>query len=397
VIGAGTMGHGIAQICAMAGFTVWMRDIKREFLDNAMQRIKWSLGKLFEKRKITQETVDKTLGNIRTTIDLKEAVENADFVIEAVPENLELKKKIFREMDEIAPKESILASNTSALPISEIAESTGRPDKVVGMHFFNPPQIMKLVEVIYGCKTSDETVKTTFDLARKLGKEPIICRKDVVGFVANRVMNPPANVLAWLISEGIFKPEEIDSASFFKGGQRMGVFGLIDFVGIDVQYSVLKFFEEREPERFEVAPIIKEKVEKGELGVKTGKGFYEYPDKKWQIPSSWSKELAEKFNPLWSMLISINMASELVAEKIATPEDIDKAVKLGFNIPIGVLEFADQIGIDTVVKQLEELSKKYGHIDKLRNILNPHPLLYEMLKENKLGKKSGEGFYKYKK
>jgi len=397
VIGAGTMGHGIAQICAMAGFTVWMRDIKQEFLDNAMQRIRWSLGKFLEKKKISKEQVETTVENIKTTTDLMEAAKIADFVIEAVPENLELKKKIFREMDKIAPKETILASNTSALPISEIAVATNRPDKVVGMHFFNPPQIMKLVEVIYGSKTSDETASTTFDLAKKLGKEPIICRKDVVGFVANRVMNPPANVLAWLVSENIFKPEEIDSASFFKGGQRMGVFGLMDFVGIDVMYSVLRFFEEREPERFRVAPIIKEKVERGELGVKTGKGFYEYSDKKWQIPSSWNKELAEKFNPLWGMLISVNIASELVAEKIATLEDIDKAVKLGYNIPMDVLEFADQIGIDTVVKHLEELNKKYGHIDNLKTLLKPHSLLYKMLEENKLGRKSGEGFYKYKK
>ncbi|MEM2511049.1 MAG: 3-hydroxyacyl-CoA dehydrogenase NAD-binding domain-containing protein, partial [Candidatus Methanomethylicia archaeon] len=310
-----------------------------------------------------------------------------DFMIEAVPEILELKKKIFREADLNSPKHTILATNTSSLPITEIAKATSRPEKVVGMHFFNPPQLMRLVEVIHGDKTSNETVNLTVELARRLGKEPVICRKDVIGFIANRIMIPPTFVTGWLVSEGVFKPEEIDSAAYYRGGQRMGVFGLMDFVGIDVHYNVSKFFEERESERFKVPPIIEDKVKRGELGVKTGKGFYEYPDKTWRIPSSWSESLADKFNPLINVFISINIAAELVDQEIASIEDIDKAVKLGYNLPFGVLEMADKVGVKEVVKQLEELASRYGHIDKLGKILTPHPLLKRMIE-------TGEKFYK---
>ena len=386
VIGAGAMGHGIAQLCAMAGYDVYMMDVKEEFLKLALEKIKWSLGKLAEKR-VLRESIENVLGRIKTTVSLIEAIGEADFMIEAVPEILELKKKIFREADLNSPKHTVLATNTSSLPITEIAEATSRPDRVVGMHFFNPPQLMRLVEVIYGGKTSSETVNLTVELTRKLGKEPVICRRDVVGFIANRVMIPPTFVTGWLVSMGVFKPEEIDSAAYYRGGQRMGVFGLMDFVGIDVHYNVSKFFEEREPERFKVPPIIEDKVKRGELGVKTGRGFYEYPDKTWRTPTSWSELLADKFNPLINILISINIAAELVDGGIASVEDIDKAVKLGYNLPFGVLEMADRVGVREVVKQLEELASKYGYIDKLGKLLTPHSILKRMAE-------TGEKFWK---
>lgn len=386
VIGAGAMGHGIAQLCAMAGYNVYVMDVKEEFLKSALEKIKWSLGKLAEK-KVLKESVENVLKRVKTTVNLTEAIRDADFMIEAVPEILELKKKIFKDADLNSPKHTILATNTSSLPITEIAEATSRPEKVVGMHFFNPPQLMRLVEVIYGDKTSNETVNLTVELARRLGKEPVICRRDVIGFIANRVMIPPTFVTGWLVNEGVFKPEEIDSAAYYRGGQRMGVFGLMDFVGIDVHYNVSKFFEEREAERFKVPPIIEDKAKRGELGVKTGRGFYEYPDKTWRTPTSWSESLADKFNPLINVFISINIAAELVDQGIASIEDVDKAVKLGYNLPFGVLEIADKVGVKEVVKQLEELASKYGHIDKLGKLLTPHPLLKRMAE-------TGEKFYK---
>jgi len=394
VLGAGAMGHGIAQLCAVAGYNVVMRDIEKKFVDDGLGKIKWSLDKLASKGKISADMVKASLDRITTTTDLKESVKNCDFMIEAIPEVLKLKQDTFKEVDSIAPKHAILATNTSALPITEIAAATKRPEKVVGMHFFNPPQMMRLVEVIYGAKTSKETAEITYNLAIKLGKEPVYCLKDIPGFLANRVMNPPGNFLAWLVSEKIFTPEEIDSTSHFKLGNPMGTFGLMDYVGLDVGYNVQKFFEQREPP-YKVAPILEEKIKKKELGVKTGKGFYEYPDKQWRVPPEWSKDKAEKVDPMMSAYVAINRAAQIVADGVASVEDVDKAVRLGFNMPFGMLQLADMQGIDVVVQKLEELDKKYGKIDGLHALLEPHPLLRKMVKEGKLGQKTKQGFYKY--
>jgi enoyl-CoA hydratase/3-hydroxyacyl-CoA dehydrogenase len=389
VMGAGAMGHGIAQVAAMAGYNVTMRDISQEFLDRGMKNIRWSIGKFIEKKKISPAEAEKVLSRIKPLVSLEEAVKNADFVVEAVPERLDLKKQIFKEIDGYAPAHAILATNTSALPITEIAEATNRPEKVVGMHFFNPAQMMRLVEVIKGEKTTQETVDVTIDLAKKFGKEPVLCKKDVPGFIANRITIAGTNLVAWMVSKGEYTVEEVDAATMYKAGMPMGMFALLDFTGIDIAYHVMKFMEEREP-NFKVAPIIKEKIEKGELGVKAGKGFYTYPDKgKWAMPQI-PQEKAEKFDPMTSSYVSINMAAELIRNDIATAEDIDKTMKLGFNMPIGVLELADSIGIDTVVSKLKEIEAKYGEFYK------PSPLLEEMIKKGELGSKTGKGFYTYK-
>ncbi|MEM2144688.1 MAG: 3-hydroxyacyl-CoA dehydrogenase [Candidatus Jordarchaeaceae archaeon] len=394
VLGAGAMGHGIAQLCAVAGYNVTIRDIEQRFLDDGLNKIKWSLGKLSEKGKISADAMKAALDRITTTTDLKAAVKNCDYMIEAIPEILKLKQDTFKEVDATAPKHAILATNTSALSITEMANVTKRPDKVVGMHFFNPPQMMRLVEVIYQPKTSKETAEITYQLAKKLGKEPVYCMKDIPGFLANRVMNPPGNFLAWLVSEKIFTAAEIDSAAHFKLGNPMGTFGLMDYVGIDVGYHVQKFFEQKEPP-YKVAPILEELFNKKELGVKTGKGFYTYPDKTWKVPAEWSKDKAEKFDPMMSAFVAINRAAQIVADGVATPQDVDKAVQLGFNMPFGMLQLADMTGIDVVVQKLEELNQKYGKIDGLRVLLEPHPILKKMVKEGKLGQKTKEGFYKY--
>ena len=177
VLGAGAMGHGIAQLAAMAGFDVNLRDISEEFLANGMKNIRWSIGKLIEKGRISPAEADKTLKRIRTVVPLKEAVEDVDFVIEAIPEILKLKQEVFKEIDGYAPAHAILASNTSVLSISDMAAATNRPQKVIGMHFFNPAQLMRLVEVIMGQKTDSDTRDVTMDLAKKIGKEPVLCKK----------------------------------------------------------------------------------------------------------------------------------------------------------------------------------------------------------------------------
>jgi len=387
VLGAGLMGHGITQLAATAGFEVNMRDIEERFLSSGMERIKWSLGKFVQKGRISEEDSKKALERIKTTLSLKEATKDVDFVIEAVPENLKLKQQVFKEIDGYAPSHAILATNTSALPITEIAAATNRPEKVVGMHFFSPPQMMRLVELIRGEKTSDETLNTTIELGKKFGKETIVCKKDIPGFVANRITTAGSNLVAWMVYRGEYTVEEVDAAAIHKAGMPMGMFGLMDFVGIDVGASVAKFMDERWP-GYEMCPLFKEKVEKGELGVKTGKGFYTYPEKRW-VPLDLPVEKAEKFDALTASYVNINVAAELLREDVATKEEIDTAIKLGFNIPIGMLELADTVGIDVVVSKLKEYEKKYGPFYK------PSPLLEEMVKKGELGTKTGKGFYKY--
>jgi enoyl-CoA hydratase/3-hydroxyacyl-CoA dehydrogenase len=389
VMGAGAMGHGIAQVAAVSGFDVNMRDISQEFLEGGMKNIRWSIGKLVDKGRISSADADKALKRIKTLVPLKEAVENADFVIEAVPEILKLKQQIFKEIDSHAPSHAILATNTSALSITEIAEATNRPEKVIGMHFFNPAQLMRLVEVIMGKKTNDDARIVTTDLAKKFGKEPILCKKDIPGFIANRITAPGSNLLAWMVYKGDCTIEEVDAAAIYKAGMPMGIFGLMDYTGIDIAYHASKFMEEREA-NFKVAPLIKEKIEKGEIGVKAGKGFYTYPEKKWIMPQI-SQEKADKVDPMIPTYVTVNMAAELIRNDVATPEDIDKALKLGFNMPIGALELADTLGIDLIVSKLKGIEAKYGEFYK------PSPLLEQMVKKGELGTKAGKGFYTYKK
>jgi len=379
VVGAGAMGHGIGQVAAMAGFEVNLRDINEELLAGGMEKIKWSLGKLVEKKRIAEEDAKKTIDRIKPMVPLGEAVRNVDYVIEAIPENLNLKRQVFKEMDEHAPSHTILATNTSALLITEIAEATKRPDKVVGMHFFNPAQLMRLVEVVMGEKTSEETCNISVELTKKFGKEPVVCRKDVPGFIANRITIPATNLVAWMVYKGEYTIEEVDAAAIQKAGMPMGVFALLDYTGIDIAYSVLKFMEEREP-LFKACPLIEEKIKKGEIGAKAGKGFYTYPEKgKWMMPAiDFTK--AEKFDPMIQTYATVNMAAELLRRQIATAEDIDKTLKLGFNFPIGILELADTIGINQIVSELKKIEEKYGAFYK------PDPLLEEMAEK-------GKGFY----
>ncbi len=387
VLGAGLMGHGITQVAATAGFEVNMRDIEERFLSSGMEKIKWSLGKFAQKGRISEEDSKNAFERIKTTVSLKEATKDVDFVIEAIPEKLKLKQQVFKEIDGYAPSHAILATNTSALPITEIAVATKRPEKVVGMHFFSPPQMMRLCEVIRGDKTSDETLNATIELGKKFGKEVVVCKKDIPGFIANRITTAGSNLVAWMVYKGEYTVEEVDAATIHKAGMPMGMFGLMDFVGIDVGGSVAKFMDERWP-GYEMCPLLKEKIEKGELGVKTGKGFYTYPERRW-VPLDLPLEKAEKFDAMTSNYVNINVAAELLREDVATIEDIDKSIKLGFNAPIGILELADSIGIDVVVSKLKEFEKKYGPFYK------PSPLLEEMVKKGELGSKTGKGFYKY--
>lgn len=387
VIGAGTMGHGIAEVAALAGYEVYMYDISQDILNRAVERIKWSLEKLRERGRVSN--VDEVLSRIRPTLNFEEGARNSDIAIEAVPENLQLKREIFAKLDELMPEGAILATNTSSLPITEIAEAVRRrPNRVVGLHFFNPPVLMQLVEVVRGAATDDKTVEESLQFVKSLGKTPIVVNKDVPGFVVNRILGAINNVACHLVYRGEYTHVEIDSAVKYKAGLPMGLFELRDFSGIDVGYMVAKALAERDPMFRQECPLIEEMYKKGWLGVKTGRGFYEYksPTDRPSIP----REAGERVDVVRVLAAGVNMAAWLLRNGIATKEDIDTGVRLGLGYPKGILQFADEWGIDKVVEELQYLYNKYGLV-----LAKPDELLLKMVAEGKLGKKSGEGFYKY--
>lgn len=280
VVGAGTMGNGIAQVAAQMGAQVIMRDIKDEFVERGLKAIDRFLSKGVERGKVTEEQKAEILGRIKGTTDMGELAA-ADFVIEAVIEDLDLKKKVFAELDEITRDEVILATNTSSMSITEIGAATKRPDKVVGMHFFNPVPLMRLVEVIRGYATSDETVATTRAIAEKMGKETVEVKVDSPGFIVNRLMIPHLIEAVKLLEEGVASKEDIDKAIKLGLNYPMGPFELMDFTGIDIcKYVADYFFQELNKELKWAAPTtLKNQVRSGNLGRKTGRGWYDYSKK----------------------------------------------------------------------------------------------------------------------
>jgi len=280
VLGAGSMGSGIAQVAAQSGYNVVMRDIEDKFVDRAIKGIDKFLSKSVEKGKITADDKNTTLGRIKGTTKMED-LKDVDFVVEVVLEEMELKKKVFKELDELTRKEVILATNTSSMSITEIATATNRQDKVVGMHFFNPVPLMRLVEVIRGYNTSDDTIAVAMDLARKFKKEPIEVKKDIPCFVVNRLMMPHFLEAILLLQEGIASAEDIDKAAKLGLNYPMGPFELMDLTGIDIAYHVAEYLhKEMNKELKWVSPrLMKDMVKANRLGMKTGGGWYNYPKK----------------------------------------------------------------------------------------------------------------------
>jgi 3-hydroxybutyryl-CoA dehydrogenase len=280
VLGAGAMGNGIAQVCAQAGHEVVMRDIADKFVQKGLKTIEGFLAKSVEKGKITEDEKKKVVGRIKGTIDMAD-LKDCDFIIEAVLEELELKKKVFQEAEKLTRPEVILATNTSSMSITAIGAATKRPDKVVGMHFFNPVPLMRLVEVIKGMDTSDETANVTMQLSEKLGKVAVLVKKDTPGFIVNRLMMVQMVEAIKVYEEGIASMEDIDKA--IKGGLNhpMGPFELMDLTGLDINYNVSEYFHhELNQELKHVTPLtLKNMVLAGKLGRKTGEGWYKYGKK----------------------------------------------------------------------------------------------------------------------
>ncbi|MCB9284398.1 MAG: 3-hydroxybutyryl-CoA dehydrogenase [Lewinellaceae bacterium] len=276
VIGAGTMGNGIAHVFAMKGFSVSMIDIVPAALEKGLANITKNLDRMINKELITEAEKKETLGRIKTSTSIPEGVRDADLVIEAATENINLKLEIFKQLDQEAPAKALLATNTSSISITKMAAVTGRPDKVIGMHFMNPVPVMKLVEVIRGYATSDEVTKTIMDLSKTLGKVPVEVN-DYPGFVANRILMPMINEAIYTLFEGVAGVQEIDTVMKLGMAHPMGPLQLADFIGLDVCLSILRVLHDGfgQP-KYAPCPLLVNMVAAGKLGAKSGEGFYVY-------------------------------------------------------------------------------------------------------------------------
>ncbi len=275
VLGAGTMGAGIAQISVEAGFQVVLVDVVPEMVDKAVKSLNKAWSKAVEKGKKTADDVTKFAGLLSTGTDTA-LLKDCDIIIEAIVENIDIKKKVHAQLSEICKPETILATNTSALSITEIAAATNRPDKVVGMHFFNPVPVMKLVEVIPGSETTADVVAATVELTQKIGKDPVVA-KEVPGFIVNRILVPYINEAAFVFQEGTASAAEIDKAMKLGAGMPMGPLALADLVGIDIVLAICEYYtKEFGDSKYRPSLALRQKVRAGQLGMKTGKGFYDY-------------------------------------------------------------------------------------------------------------------------
>ena len=278
VLGAGLMGHGITQVCAQAGkYEVKMHDIEQGILDTGLKMINDSLTRFVKNGTLSENESAEILKRIHPTLDLREALQDADLVIEAVTESPALKKAVLADVGKYAPPQTVITSNTSSISITEIGSATGRPELVCGMHFFNPPQLMKLIEIIRGLKTSDETVELVRRVAIKLGKEPVIVEKDTPGFIVNRVLLPALNEAVYLVAEGVATPQDVDKACELGLNWPMGPLKLLDYVGIDTALFITEMMvNETGDQKFRPSNLLRQMVRANLLGRKTSRGFYDW-------------------------------------------------------------------------------------------------------------------------
>ena len=275
IIGAGTMGSGIAQVVASAGYSVILRDIKKEFVEKGLGKIKKNLDRNVKKERISAEERNDILGRIKGIVDLED-LKDVDMVIEAITEDLELKKGIFQDLDKICKKDTLILSNTSALSVTELATATSRPDKVMGIHFFNPVPVMKLLELIKSITTSEETFNSVKSFALKLDKSPVEVN-EAPGFIVNRILIPMINEGIFILNEGVAKANDIDVAMKMGANHPMGPLELADLIGLDVCLAIMEIlYEEFADPKYRPCPLLKKKVRAGQLGRKTGEGFYQY-------------------------------------------------------------------------------------------------------------------------
>ena len=356
VLGAGTMGHGIAEVAALSGYEVFLRDIEEDLVEEGYDEIDWSLQKLAENDAITEDDREAALGRVTPVVDLETAVADADVVIEAIVEDMGVKKQVYGELDDLAPERTVFASNTSSLSVTELSETTDRAEQFCGMHFFNPPVRMELVEVIRGGHTSDETLDAIEGLAESLGKTPVRVRKDEPGFVVNRVLVPLMNEACWLVEADEASIAEVDSTAKYGLNLPMGAFELGDQVGNDVTLHVLRYMESVLGAAYEPSPMLVRAVESDKHGRKTGEGFYDYEDGGVDVPPDEGRDDVEAR----LLAVMANEVGKLQQKDIAPVEEVDRAVKLGGGFPDGPARMADDAGLASLVETLEAAHEATG-------------------------------------
>ena len=377
IIGSGTMGIGIAHACAKKNHKVFIVDSSAECLKSGKEKLFKLLDKLVQKGKYSKQDKKEITTNLNFTDDLSK-IKNSDFVIEAIIENLNIKKQVFKNIEELVSSECIIASNTSSLSIASIASSCIKNDRVIGIHFFNPANLMPLVEIIPAIQTSKLTIEKSKEFLIDLGKT-IVIAKDTPGFIVNRVARPFYGESLRIYEEGIANFETIDWALKEIGGFKMGPFELMDYIGNDINYTVTEtvFKEFYYDPRYKPSFTQKRLMEAGFLGKKSGKGFYDYVNVSEKNINTNREEGKKIVLRILSMLI--NEAADALFLNIASKEDIDLAMTKGVNYPKGLLSWADEIGIDNILKILKELNNKYCE-DRYR----PSPILAQLSSENKI-------------
>lgn len=386
VVGAGSMGRGIAAVKALVGYETTIQDIDEDQLVDAMEEIEWTYEKFNEKGTATKTETEAALDRLSTTGDIAEAVRDADFITEAVSEQMDIKKAIFEDLDEYAPERAILATNTSGLNITQLAETTSTPERVVGTHWFNPPTLMDLIEIIETEYTDSAVIEICKALADRYDKTSIHCQRDVPLFIVNRCFRPYGEAAAWLVYLNEAEIVEIDSAMKYQERFPMGPFELADYLG-SIQIRVEQerdLLDDPRPLSYdtEVCPLLHEKYEQGHYGRKAEKGYYDYSDQdEPDIPEDAGSDFDTMF--IWGPVI--NEAAKLVQYGVATAEDIDTGMRLGGNWPVGPLEKADEIGAEAAVRTCIQFTDKHEQLNQVAETL-PCDLLLEKAK-------AGETFY----